>query len=332
MPTSIRRWVIFSNIKLLYKNIRYQIDIFVKKIRNRTPEKLKEFSQRFVVPYLSIVLVALFVFASNFVQAAESSQEYLPNEEVMDLSPGEVAKTVNAISPYTINYEEDSVQVALAMKDTDYLGKPLISETAETKIDETRKSTITYTVDGGDTLSSIGWTYGLKISTIKAANGLTSDTIKPGQKLKLPPQDLSSSALAKLSTTAAKTAFKGTFGKPVSGWDVSQVFGRTSFERWHTGIDFTSRSGRTIFASASGQVVATNRGWGGGYGNHIIINHGNGFTTLYGHLSQINVSRGQWVNQGQVIGIMGTTGWSTGVHLHFEIRKNGGAQNPMNYL
>jgi len=319
-------------LKSLYQKARYQTIVLYKRIRNRTPEKLITFAGFYIFPYLSIVLIALFVLGSDFIQNIESSREFLPNEKVMDLSPGEVAKTVNNLGPYTQNLEEDSVQVALAMKDTDYLGKPLIAETAETKIDETRKSTITYTVEGGDTISSIGWKYGLKISTIKGANGLTSDNIKPGQKLKLPPQDLSSSALAKLSTTTTKTAFKGTFGKPVSGWDVSQVFGHTSFERWHTGIDFTSRSGRSIFASASGQVIATNRGWGGGYGNHIIISHGNGYTTLYGHLSQINVSKGQWVNQGQVIGIMGTTGWSTGVHLHFEIRKNGAAQNPLNYL
>lgn len=324
---------VFSNgVKLFYKAIRFQVEIILKKIRNRTPEKLKDFGQRFILPYLSIVLVVGFVLISNFIQGVESSREFLPNEKVMDLSPGEVAKTVNILSPYTSNIEEDSVHVALAMKDTDYLGKPLIAETAETKIDETRKSTITYTVEGGDTLSSIGWKYGLKISTIKGANGLTSDNIRPGQKLKLPPQDLSSSALAKLSAATTKTAFKGTFGKPVSGWDLSQGFGHTSFERWHTGVDFTSRSGKTIFASASGQVVATNRGWGGGYGNHLIISHGNGFTTLYGHLSQINVSKGQWVNQGQVIGIMGSTGWSTGVHLHFEIRKNNVPQNPLNYL
>lgn len=284
------------------------------------------------MPYLSIALIAIFVFTSNFVQAAESSKEFLPNEQVMDLNPGEVANVVNAISPYTPNFQEDSIQVALAMKDSDYLGKPLIAETAETKIDETRKSTITYTVEGGDTISTIGWKYGLKISTIKAANGLSNDSIKPGQKIKLPPQDLSSAALAKLSTTAAKTAFKGTFGRPTSGWNLSQYFGHTSFERNHTGIDLTALSGRTIFASASGQIVATNRGWGGGYGNHIIISHGNSFTTLYGHLSQINVSKGQWVNQGQAIGIMGSTGWSTGTHLHFEIRKNGSPQNPLQYL
>lgn len=126
--------------------------------------------------------------------------------------------------------------------------------------------------------------------------------------------------------------FSGTFRSPTSGWHVSQVFGRTSYESWHTGIDLDSRSGTTLYAAASGKVIRTNRGWGGGYGNHIIIDHGDGFQTLYGHMASFSVSSGQWVNQGQVLGIMGSTGWSTGVHVHFEIRKNGSAVNPMNYL
>jgi len=308
-----------------------------KKVRNRIPEKAKDFFGKYVIPYASILVVASFVFISNFAQAAGEA-EYVPNEEVMDLGPAEVAKVAEEVNPYILHKEADLVQIALAMKDEDFVDKPVITETANTQIpvqSQERKSTITYTVEGGDTLSSIGWKYGLKLATLKAANGLTSENIKPGQKLKLPPEDLSKAQLAAITpkkVAGAQSPFKGTFGRPTSGWNMSQPFGHTSFERWHTGIDLTSRSGTTIFASASGRVTFTGGGWGGGYGNHIIITHGNGFSTLYGHLSRINVSNGQWVNQGQVIGIMGNTGWSTGTHLHFEIRKNGAAQNPMNYL
>jgi len=310
-----------------------------KRIRNRIPEGVKESIGKFVVPYASILLVASFVFISNFAQASGVT-EYVPNDEVMDLAPAEVAKVVGEVNPYVLQKDADMVQVILAMKDEDFVDKPVITETANTQIavpSENRKSTITYTVEGGDTLSSIGWRFGLTLATIKAANGLSSETIKPGQKLKLPPEDLSKAQLAKMAPkkvagASAQTSFKGTFGRPTSGWNMSQPFGHTSFERYHTGIDLTSRSGTTIFASASGRITFTGGGWGGGYGNHIIITHGNGFSTLYGHLSRINVSNGQWVNQGQAIGIMGSTGWSTGVHLHFEIRKNGSPQNPLNYL
>lgn len=314
------------------------LELFYKRLKNRTPEKLIDFSRRFVAPYLALFLIVAFVFTANLVHAAESFS-LAPNEEVLDLAPAEVAKTVTAIGPYTPVFEEDAVNVALAMKNEDYLGKPVITETQNTIIavpTTDRKTNLTYTVEGGDTISSIGWKYGLKISTIKVANGLSSDNIRPGQKLKLPPADLSANQLANLSgsraVAGARTPFSGTFGRPTSGWFLSQYFGHTSFERWHTGIDLDSRSGRNIYASASGTISKVGRGWGGGYGNHIIINHGSGFSTLYGHLSQINVSPGQWVNKGQVIGIMGSTGWSTGTHLHFEIRVNGSAKNPLQYL
>ncbi len=79
-------------------------------------------------------------------------------------------------------------------------------------------------------------------------------------------------------------------------------------------------------------VALVNWGWGGGYGNYVVIAHGNGFVTLYGHLSAISVSAGQAVGRGQVIGAEGSTGYSTGPHLHFEIRLNGVYQNPLSYL
>lgn len=320
--------------------IRDQNLLLVKKIRNRTPDGLKEFFNRHIFPYLSILVVTAFVLIATSVEAAGEG-EYIPNEEVMDLNPAEVAKTVSAINPYTANFDEDSVQVVLAMKDQDYLGKPVITETAQTEVPQEageRKSTITYTVEGNDTLSSIGWKFGLKIATIKAVNNLNSDLIKEGQQLKIPPSDLSKSYLASLAQkktgggSSSPKPFAGTFRRPTSGWHMSQGFGHTSFERWHTGVDLDSRSGLTIMASASGRVATVRRGWGGGYGNHVIINHGDGFSTLYGHMSTISVSVGQWVNQGQSIGVMGSTGWSTGTHVHFEIRQNGVAKNPLDYL
>ncbi len=317
-----------------------RISLFKKKISNRIPDGLKEFFRKNIFPYTAILVVTCFVFTANLAHAVEDI-DMTSNDEIMDLNPLEVANVVGQINPYTPNYEEDSVQVALAMKNQDYLGKPVITETAQTKApEEDRKTTITYTIEGGDTLSTIGWQYGLKIATIKAINGLTSDTIKPGQKLKLPPQDLSPSYIAQLTAQKRKVAGasynsssgSGSFGRPTAGWSISQYFGRTNFERYHTGIDLDSRSGRTIFASESGRVVAVRRGWGSGYGNHIIIDHGGGFITLYGHLASFSVYSRQYVNRGRAIGVMGSTGWSTGVHLHFEIRKNGIPRNPLGYL
>jgi murein DD-endopeptidase MepM/ murein hydrolase activator NlpD len=101
---------------------------------------------------------------------------------------------------------------------------------------------------------------------------------------------------------------------------------------FHTGIDIGCPFGTPIGAADAGVVSFASYGWGGGYGNYVIITHGNGFSTLYAHLSSIAVSRGEGVGRGQTIGAEGSTGYSTGPHLHFEIRLNGAYQNPLSYL
>jgi murein DD-endopeptidase MepM/ murein hydrolase activator NlpD len=103
--------------------------------------------------------------------------------------------------------------------------------------------------------------------------------------------------------------------------------------RWgttHTGIDFAAPAGTHIYSWRSGTV--TFAGWSGDYGNFIIVDHGDGFVTRYAHCSKIAVTKGQTVSQGQVIGYVGTTGNSTGNHLHFEVKINGNFVNPRNYL
>ncbi len=99
----------------------------------------------------------------------------------------------------------------------------------------------------------------------------------------------------------------------------------------HTGVDIGARQGSNIVASNSGTVVTS--GWSSkGYGNYVVINHGGGMSTLYAHMSKRLVSKGQTVSKGDVIGLVGSTGYSTGPHLHFEILKNGEDTNPMNYF
>lgn len=97
--------------------------------------------------------------------------------------------------------------------------------------------------------------------------------------------------------------------------------------RFHAGIDFTAPRGVEVYATADGTIESvTTEIWG--YGQHIIINHGNGFTTLYGHLSKFIAKRGQKVVRGQLIGLVGSTGKSTAPHLHYEVHKNGEKLNP----
>ncbi|BCL37743.1 hypothetical protein NSMS1_41900 [Nostoc sp. MS1] len=111
------------------------------------------------------------------------------------------------------------------------------------------------------------------------------------------------------------------------GWRIHPILG---YRRFHAGLDFAASYGSTIRAADSGTVIMA--GWYGGYGKAVIIDHGNGITTLYGHTSQLYVSEGQSVQKGQAIAAVGSTGLSTGPHLHFEVRRNGTPVNPADYL
>ncbi|MGD9570631.1 MAG: murein hydrolase activator EnvC [Thermoleophilia bacterium] len=115
---------------------------------------------------------------------------------------------------------------------------------------------------------------------------------------------------------------------PVHG-TITSGFG-PRWGRMHEGLDIAGGSGTPIAAAKSGTVISA--GWSGGYGNLVVVDHGGGLSTAYAHLSSIAVSSGQGVSQGTVVGGMGTTGNSTGVHLHFEVRVGGAAVNPLGYL
>ena len=133
-----------------------------------------------------------------------------------------------------------------------------------------------------------------------------------------------------VNTTTKKVPLGISLIRPVSGIVTSRFGAR--WGRSHKGVDIGAPQGTTIVAAASGTVTFAQYGYGGGYGNHVIISHGNGVTTLYGHCTSLLVSEGQYVTQGQAIATVGSTGASTGNHLHLEIRVNGVAQNPQNYL
>jgi murein DD-endopeptidase MepM/ murein hydrolase activator NlpD len=111
------------------------------------------------------------------------------------------------------------------------------------------------------------------------------------------------------------------------GWRMHPVLG---YRRFHAGLDFAASYGSTIRAADSGTVIFA--GWYGGYGKAVIINHGKGITTLYGHTSELYVTEGQGVQRGQAIAAVGSTGLSTGPHLHFEVRRDGTPINPADYL
>ncbi len=185
-------------------------------------------------------------------------------------------------------------------------------------------------VKAGDTLQGIADRYSVDVSVIIECeyNDLEEPyELQAGQRLAVPggtrplvPRYVRATA----PPPADAPQGSGNFMWPVSGY-VTQGF-------WpgHQAIDIGAPTGTPIHASEAGYVAAT--GWMGGYGNYIIINHGNGWETLYAHLSRIQVMAGQGVQRGDVIGLVGSTGRSTGPHLHFEIIRGGAKVNPAGLL
>ena len=147
-------------------------------------------------------------------------------------------------------------------------------------------------------------------------------------------QKIRAAELAKARSKRNWVRGSGIMAFPSNG-RISSPFGfrihpKLGYRRMHTGMDFAAGYGSPIRAADSGTVIFA--GWYGGYGYAVIINHGKGITTLYAHSSKLYVSEGESVKRGQAIAAIGSTGLSTGPHLHFEVRKNGTPVNPANYL
>ncbi|MEN6414845.1 MAG: M23 family metallopeptidase [Veillonellales bacterium] len=189
---------------------------------------------------------------------------------------------------------------------------------------------VLHAVDMGDTLWSMANDYGVDMEIIMQANGKTSEDLTIGEKLFVP--GAKPAAKKEVMVARAKPQVSrgsaNRFSWPVQG-EISSPFGYR-WGRLHSGIDIANDSGTSIHAAMSGRVTYT--GYYSGYGYTLIMEHAQGYETLYGHLSGFAVGSGQYVRAGQVIAYMGSTGNSTGPHLHFEVHQNGRVIDPMNVL
>lgn len=185
---------------------------------------------------------------------------------------------------------------------------------------------VLYSVREGDTLWRIARLYRIEIERILTANARgAKDVLQPGEKLFLPgARPLETRAAAAPASRSGEEAF----AKPAGGV-VSSPFGRR-WGRMHEGVDIANDAGTPIRAALAGKVA--HAGWIQGYGYTVILEHRQGYTTLYGHMQQILAEPGAAVARGQVIGRMGSTGNSTGPHVHFEVRRDGELVDPQRIL
>jgi murein DD-endopeptidase MepM/ murein hydrolase activator NlpD len=335
-------------------------------------------------------------FGKNSVLFALSQDEFDNHEVIEDSQPVQIINNSNQLAGNTALSDQNTQTtqtnetntMATAQGGSALLQQNFISpEQTRTRLDVED-----YIVQPGDTASSIAASFDLSVSSILWANNLNTRTIiKPGDTLKIPPQD-------GVIHTIAKNDTIGSIAEKYQAEDISIVeaneninpsalaVGTTIFipggvppapkivpvakspvvairnilspssqpqratdlqnsntllwpakshhinqyYSWrHQALDIDGDVGNPAYAPESGKVEVA--GWGSGYGYHIIINHGNGIKTLQGHFSKLLVEIGDTVERGDVIALIGSTGWSTGAHIHFEVRVNGTKVNPFTY-
>ncbi len=287
--------------------------------------------------------------------ALDTERQAVPVLQDNSLSPAPVPQTFEGKRPhhefqtYTVERGDTPSGIAFQygiMTETLLGGNPFLSQ--ESSLMQPGMELIILPLDGvlhdvqpGDTLESVSENYGIPVEDIIAyePNNLEfpyrlypeTQILVPGAVAEVfiwTPPSLSSVRGSSSTGSGITPAVvgTGTFVYPVSSSNFTQKF-------WygHPGIDIALSEGSGVFASDTGTV--TFAGWNiYGYGNLIVINHGNGYETFYGHLSAINVFPGQVVNQGNVIGAVGNTGNSSGPHVHFEIRTGGNQDDPCWYI
>ena len=195
---------------------------------------------------------------------------------------------------------------------------------------------VVYKVRTGDTIYSIAKKYQANAQAIVdfPFNSFANDeefTLVVGQTLIIPDGIMPNAVAVSTRFAAVLTPDAGSVS--ATGSCVWPAYGRLTqnFSWYHKGIDIANKSGGAVLAADAGRVITA--GWtSSGYGYHVIVDHGNGYQTLYAHMASVSVVAGQSVARGSVLGQMGSTGRSTGMHLHFEIIRSGGRVGPLGYL
>ncbi len=296
-----------------------------------------------ISPILTIGVLTVLVLATSVNATADtypSENPFIP----IELSPREEPKvivppvTVAAAPTPVLNSDIYIVQSGDTLSNIAEIYKTNISKlTSANSMDARQKIRpgdrllvsnlrgVLHRVSSGESLSTIASDYNVNVQKIQGINLLSNpNELQAGQTIFIP--------------GAVRQVHKFEFQWPLSGVSrkrISSGYGYRQhpmggWQDFHAGIDIAARYGTPILAAESGKVTQSGRQ--GNYGNCVTIDHQNGLSTLYAHASRLEVKKGQYVVKGQRIGTVGSTGRSTGPHVHFEVRKQNKAVNPTSYL
>ena len=231
-----------------------------------------------------------------------------------------------------ISGDKLSVGQSLKIKPNQKLYRVIKKENvAKADVEPEAKTIVNHKVQNGESLSIIAKKYNTTVRDIVNENNMTNTVLMAGQTIKVPEKKKKN---YKITTVSNKNTEKYAWKAPTKGWVSSPYGWRNHPVRkkriFHAGLDLAAPKGTAIYSVAPGRVIFA--GTRGGYGKVVIISHENGLSTRYGHCSKLLVKNGQFVKEGQLIAKVGATGVATGNHLHFEVRKNGKTQNPINYI
>ncbi len=308
---------------------------------------------------LTVLLLSLIVFLFNVSKNKALAQE----KTLLVIGNSKSVTLISEVQKYTgfIDENPDELSDYLTGNDISYIQKPSIGDTIESPYSYTvsKGETLSQIAKKFDLhVATI-----LEANDLSPSE---SENIKPGTTLTIPPYDTNESMawldevnrvkaekeriakiedekrkreaeinkqkrLVKLNPSSKQSSSSNYSGEtapggfiiPINSKGVSRGIGRG-----HTGIDYRADVGTQVVASNNGQVIEITSGWSGGWGISVVLSHGNGIITRYAHLSKTLVGIGQNVSQGTIVGYSGNTGFSTGPHLHFEMRSNGSVVYP----
>lgn len=297
-----------------------------------------------------VYLLALAVIFWNFIEADSARFAFAQTAQggYLNINPVTANKILKSIDQYTPVLEEEHIDLGLVY-DPELRGGFASADNIEERL-TTKESDleIEYKVKGGDTLLAIAKEHNSTVATLMEHNKLDLngiENLKLGAVIKIPPkitsdstkwlEDLEAKRAKERSAaiSATRTAVGGSTQRSSVGYGsvssrnlavpIRYKYISRGLLRYHHGIDYVANTGTPVMAAQNGRVIEITRGWAGGFGTSILVDHGGGLTTRYAHLSSVLIGIGQNVSKGQQIGLSGNTGNSTGPHLHFETKLNG---------